>query len=316
MAKVKLRAFEIINSDINKAQSDLEDKLRSFLNASTETNGRRMILNAEDPQQEEDLISDFPKILEAPNPIFCTMLRVALGNNVQHVNSELFSKPKFTIADLKNSIVDAEAIYLNHYYFSTSNNFLVTTLKGNLTITRLQTYLNWLLEDLYEISPLVAEEAMPELSQIKDIVVKDSSIHPSPSQSTEIESTRKSFIDLGRAAWDAVKYALSDTEKLSDIELEQMVSAKLVIEFKKPKKSDSDAIKKAYSALLKPVADLENFEFITRNNKRIVKGKQILRIKEVSIETTESGMLNESQLSQEMARFIRELENERQKASN
>ena len=156
MAKVKLRAFEIINSDINKAQSDLEDKLRSFLNASTETNGRRMILNAEDPQQEEDLISDFPKILEAPNPIFCTMLRVALGNNVQHVNSELFSKPKFTIADLKNSIVDAEAIYLNHYYFSTSNNFLVTTLKGNLTITRLQTYLNWLLEDLYEISPFVA----------------------------------------------------------------------------------------------------------------------------------------------------------------
>ena len=72
----------------------------------------------------------------------------------------------------------------------------------------------------------------------------------------------------------------------------------------------------SWEELLKPIADLENFEFITRNNKRIVKGKQILRIKEVSIETTESGMLNESQLSQEMARFIRELENERQKASN
>ncbi|MDC4364579.1 hypothetical protein NQ654_18040, partial [Acinetobacter baumannii] len=60
---------------------------------------------------------------------------------------------------------------------------------------------------------------------------------------------------------------------------------------------------------------LDNFEFMTRGNKRIIKGKKILRVKEVTIETTDSNLLNEAQLSQEMNRFIRELENERKQAT-
>jgi len=37
----------------------------------------------------------------------------------------------------------------------------------------------------------------------------------------------------------------------------------------------------------------------------------VLRTKEIHIETTESGLLNEAHLSQEMAKFILELENEK-----
>lgn len=314
MAKVKLRAFEIINSDINKTQSDLGDKLRACLTNSKEVHERRMRLNAEDPQQEEDLISDFAKNSKAPDPIFCTMLRVALGNNVQHVNNELFSKQNFTITELNNSVVDAEAIYKNHYYFAVNNNFLVTNLSGNLTITRLQTYLNWLLNELYEINPMVADEAMPELSQIKDIVVRDTVINPSAED--DESASKKSSFNLGAAALDYVINALSDTKNLSTHELEQMISAKLIIEFRKPKKTDDEKIKRAFGALLKPVADLENFEFTTRNNKKIIKGKKILRTKDVTIETTDSGHLIESQISQEMAKLLRELDNERKKTAN
>ena len=313
MAKVRLRAFEIINSDINKTQSDLGDKLRISLSGSKEVNERRMLLNHEDPQQEEDLISDFGKISRSPDPVFCTMLRVALGNSVQHVNNSLFSRQQFTIADLNSNIVDAEAIYKNHYYFAVNNNFLVTNLPGNLTITRLQTYLNWLLNELYEINPMVADEAMPELSQIRDIVVRDTVINPS----TDSQSANKrSAIDLTKAALNSIIDALSDTKDISTHELEQMISAKLVIEFRKPKKDDDEKIKKAFGALLKPVADLDNFEFTTRNNKKIIKGKKILRTKEVSIETTDSGHLIESQISQQMALLLRDLDNERKKTAN
>lgn len=314
MAKVRLRTFEIINSDINKSQSDLGDKLRTHLTNSKEVNERRMLLNPEDPQQEEDLISDFGKNSKSPDPIFCTMLRVALGNNVQHVNNTLFSRQKFTIADLNSSIVDAEAIYKNHYYFAVNNNFLVTNLPGNLTITRLQTYLNWLLNELYEINPMVADEAMPELSQIKDIVVRDTIINPSAE--SDGDTSKKSAFDLGAAALNYVIGALSDTKDLSTHELEQMISAKLIIEFRKPKKNDDDKVRKAFGALLKPVADLDNFEFTTRNNKKIIKGKKILRTKEVTIETTDSGHLIESQISQQMALLLRELDNERKKTAN
>lgn len=314
MVAIKLRAFEITNTDINKMHSDVKDKLKSFLKNSKTVNERRMLLNTEDPQKEEDFISNFSKDNLLMDVIFCTMLRVAFGNNVQHINTHLFEKPNFTIEELNNSTLDTDSIYKNHYYFALNNNYLVTNLQGNITITRLQTYLNWLLNDLYEISPLLAEEIVPSISDIKDIVVKDTSIYPTKESEN---STQRSSFDLGKIALNLIKNALIDSDKLSDIELEQMISARLVIEFKKPKKSDSESLKKAYSALLKPVSDLDNFEFVTRDNKKIIKGKQILRIKEVSIETTDSGLLNEAQLSQEMIRFIRDLENEKQhKASD
>ena len=314
MAIAKLRAFEIINSDINKKQSDLGDKLRAKLQSSTAVHDRRMLLNAEDPQKEEDLISDFAKNSSTGDPIFCTMLRVALGNNVQHIDGTLFSKQNFTIAELNNSVVNAEAIYKNHYYFAVNNNFLITNMPGNLTITRLQTYLNWLLNDLYEVNPLVAEDAMPELSDIKDIVVRDPVTGGAITPSSGKPTFGKTF-NIGKVALDMVREALNDTKDITDHQLEQMISAKLVIEFKKPKKDDDEQIKRAFGALLKPVSDLDNFEFMTRNNKRIIKGKKLLRVKDVTIETTDSNLLNEAQLSQEMSRLIRELENERKKAT-
>ncbi|EPG1967391.1 hypothetical protein LLI53_003774, partial [Acinetobacter baumannii] len=202
----------------------------------------------------------------------------------------------------------------NHYYFAVNNNFLITNMPGNLTITRLQTYLNWLLNDLYELNPLVAEDAMPELSNIKDIVVRDP-VTGGNIASTAGKPTFGKTFNIGKAAIDLVKQALNDTKDISDHQLEQMISAKLVIEFKKPKKDDDEQIKRAFGALLKPVSDLDNFEFMTRGNKRIIKGKKILRVKEVTIETTDSNLLNEAQLSQEMNRFIRELENERKQAT-
>lgn len=314
MTIVKLRAFEIINSDIKKKQSDIGDKLRVKLQNSAAVHDRRMLLNAEDPQKEEDLISDFAKNSSTGDPVFCTMLRVALGNNVQHIDNTLFSKKNFTISELNSNVVNAEAIYKNHYYFAVNNNFLITNMPGNLTITRLQTYLNWLLNELYEVNPLIAEDAMPELSNIKDIIVKDpvagNSITPVAGKPT----FGKSF-NIGKAALDLVRHALTDAKDISDHQLEQMISAKLVIEFKKPKKDDDEQMRKAFGALLKPVSDLDNFEFMTRNNKKIIKGKKILRVKDVTIETTDSKLLNEAQLSQEMNKLIRELENERQKAT-
>ncbi|EGY60909.1 hypothetical protein [Neisseria sp. GT4A_CT1] len=229
MVAIKLRAFEITNTDINKMHSDVKDKLKSFLKNSKTVNERRMLLNTEDPQKEEDFISNFSKDNLLMDVIFCTMLRVAFGNNVQHINTHLFEKPNFTIEELNNSTLDTDAIYKNHYYFALNNNYLVTNLQGNITITRLQTYLNWLLNDLYEISPLLAEEIVPSISDIKDIVVKDTSIYPTKESEN---STQRSSFDLGKIALNLIKNALIDSDKLSDIELEQMISARLVIEFK------------------------------------------------------------------------------------
>ena len=46
MATVKLRAFEIVNTNINSSSSDVGDKLRIYLDNSKDANERRMLLNS------------------------------------------------------------------------------------------------------------------------------------------------------------------------------------------------------------------------------------------------------------------------------
>lgn len=307
MSEMKLRAFSINNPEITKSESDLLAKLRHALKTTQSSNERRMLLSSDDPQKEEDLLSYFSDP-EEPGCQFCTMLRLAPGNEVQHISGSLFDKSRFTISDLHNTDLDTAAIYKSHFYFSASKNFIVTNLPGNITILRLQTYINWLTQGLYEISPLIEEALVPQLADIRNITVKDP-IRESGFLGQDSE-TKKSVFNIASYAIEQVKKMLTETAKLSDHELSQMISAKLVIEFSKPKKADSEELKKAYSALLKPMSDLDNFSVRTRDNKTVAKGRDILRVKPVKIDLTEGGRPNENTVRQEMARFLIELENE------
>ncbi|MGG4603148.1 hypothetical protein ACLPHZ_20645, partial [Alcaligenaceae bacterium Me47] len=144
---------------------------------------------------------------------------------------------------------------------------------------------------------------------VRDPVLDPQSPRP---QSPE---TKRSVFDIASYAMEKVKNMLTETEALSDHELSQMISAKLVIEFARPKKSDSEALKKAYAALLKPVADLENFSVRTRDDRVVAKGQDILRVKAVKIDLTELGRPNEQTVKQEMEKFLLELEHEKKASS-
>jgi len=308
MREIKIRAFRIENPDIAQTHSDLCAKLKEILKKSSSAETRRMQLNADDVQKEEDLLSYFADTAANAEYQFCTMLRIAPGNEIQHISNGLFNKEKFTLSDLNASLVDAEAIYKDHYYFAVSNNFAVTDLPGNTTIRRLQTYLNWLLSGLYELTPLVEITAMPNLSNVRNITIQD----PISQQTIEeSEKREKSVFDLKAMAVDYLKSLINDATSLKDEDLAQIVSAKLVVEFSRPKKSTSEELQKIYGALLKPVADTDHVLIKTRDNKTIAKGKDILRIRRVKIDETDSGKVNENTVNQEMQKFLRDLENEK-----
>ncbi len=306
---MNLRAFSVNNPELDKLESDLVHKLRKALQNSKSANDRRMVLNIEDPNQEEDLLSYFSEPDEIDVPQFCTMLRLSPGKDVQHINDTLFNKSRFTISDLNNTELDTAAIYQSHYYFSASGNFITTNLPGNITVQRLQTYVNWHTGGLYEIFPIVEKSKISQLADIRNITVSDP-VSEAKRPVKGVENTKKTVFNLAAIALDAVKNMLTDTTELDDLELSQMISAKLVIEFAKPKKADDETLQKAYAALLKPVADLEHFSIKTRDNKTVAKGKDILRMKTVKIDSTEGGKPNENTIRQEMARFLLELKHE------
>ena len=298
---MKLRAFTIDNPDFNQRSTDILSALRNKLLTSENANARKMVLNEQDENREADLISNYNHDSADQEPLFCTMLRIAPGNNVQHVSEVLMGKNLFSLDELdEDELNRAAAIYKSHYYFALTDQFLVTNLPGNRTIRQLQTYLNWLLDSLRDI---------------KNITFQDSAISPWTTKETDTGSSiGEKRIDIGHIAADYLRSILAsqtDVKYLDEIELEQMISAKLIIQFKRQRKNSSEEIQKAYGALLKPIADLDDIAITDKNGKVLMNGNSIQKTKTVTIDRTTTGKPNEQTISQEMRTFLLELAHEK-----
>lgn len=307
--RITLRAFEIQNTSVTKAYSDLHERLCMKLKNSNSVNDRRMELNkADDTNHEQDLISHYATS-SLEQPIFCTLLRASIDNNVQHINAKLFKKKSFTLDEMTSTNFGNGVAYKRHFYFSVFKNHLVTNLPGNITIRGLQTYLSWYLEELYEINPKINDEKISELSNIEHIKVKEPEpVSPNEQQDSREREVSSITTSLKKISKTVVKRFLQDSPDLDEERLNQIVSAELVLKFRKPRKNDSDALKKAYSALLKPVADIESYQIKRRNLSPIISGKDILESRSVSVEMLEKNIINEQNLEQEMRKYIFELE--------
>lgn len=313
---MKLRAFTIDNPDFNQRSTDILSALRNKLLTSENANARKMVLNEQDENREADLISNYNHDSADQEPLFCTMLRIAPGNNVQHVSEVLMGKNLFSLDELdEDELNRAAAIYKSHYYFALTDQFLVTNLPGNRTIRQLQTYLNWLIGTLYELTPMIDTVQVDSLRDIKNITFQDSAISPWTTKETDTGSSiGERRINIGHIAADYLRSILAsqtDVKYLDEIELEQMISAKLIIQFKRQRKNSSEEIQKAYGALLKPIADLDDIAITDKNGKVLMNGKSIQKTKTVKIDRTTTGKPNEQTISQEMRTFLLELAHEK-----
>lgn len=312
MKKIKLRAFEINQTRLSKPNSQAVNLLKQKLDNSQSSNDRRMLLNDGDPKKEEDLIAHFNT--SNKNIIFATMLRIAPKSNVQHISEELFQRNNFSISDLLDIKLKTSAIYVDHYYFVMTDRFVVTNLSGRYTIMRLQTYLNYLLGELLELSPVIEVKEEYELGSIKSFVIQD----PKNYNKSNIETSSKDnqvntgiiskFQDITHLAGGLLKEFFNASSELNEIDLNQLISAKLVIQLKKVTKNTPDEVKKAFSAVLKPMSDLDNIAFKTRAGTSVT-GSQLVKCKQIDIDTTKTGEINEQSLFQQMEIFIQELEN-------
>ena len=128
----------------------------------------------ESDKKEEDLISYYNASKEK-TILFGTMLRITPGGDVAHITNELFKNKSFTIDELVNTKHNNyAAVYRGHYYFCMDDKHLITNLPTNKTITRLQTYVNFLLssED-FELTPIIISSPENKLSDLKRITVKN-----------------------------------------------------------------------------------------------------------------------------------------------
>lgn len=322
---VTLRAFRINNPNLSKQTSGVRILLEDKLMSSNKAEDRCLILNSDDITKEQDLISFYDSNGKEQS-LFCTMLRMAPGNEVHHITKALLQGKKFSIDKLENQDLQTAGIYKSHYYFSILDDYLVTAvLPLNRTIKQLQTYLSWLLNDeLLELTPLIEPPKECKLSDLDFAVFQEPDFSEEPNVSEKqddfkgnsgianqsVMHTKQHYLSL-----DMVKKVIGTLfdsgKKIEEIDdLAQIVSAQLLIKFRKPKEMDQEQYERILGATLKPVSDLENVKFKTKNNKQIIKGKDLVKTKIIEIEKTDSGYLSEEQLKQEMAKYLRDLKNE------
>ena len=311
--KITLQAYDIENKEIEQAYSDLQSKLKAKLNAHGMADSRRMKLNLE--STEEDLLSDYA-ISELY--VFGVIWRIAPAKEVPSIPDKLFENATIQINDIQDQEKNASLICKDHYYFSLNNHFLITNLPKS-RVKSLQVYLNWLLESergdkLYKITPKVKAPKDIKLSEIKNIVFTN------PTQKEDKEKKKKKEKEAEKEkgktvsrifefAEESLKKVIEDIPNLQKMIDSNILSAKLLVNFSKPRKMEEDDYERLLGAYMKPISDSDGVTFKLKDGKKI-SGSDILRIKNVEIEKIDDTRISEQELIQEMEAFLRELNNE------
>lgn len=308
-----LRAFSLVNTDLKHNETNLLSLL-SFKLKDSVMNDRRMLINPDDPQREEDLIANFDLRMKRNVCVMVvgTMLRIASVDDMPNITDDILNKEKVDIETLESIKSDSKVIYKSHYYFAVNNEYLVVSLPSNRTINAYQTYLNEYLKDvrediLYGFTPLLTKSQKVKFDDVKSIKI-GSKDYPIGSNSNKETDTSPLLVKkIKNVARGVLKELMEENKDLKQILDEEIVSAELVLKISK-KKNKAKETEKALSSFLKPISDTDGIELITKNGK--VTAADIFKTKLVSIELTESKHISELQLFQEMEKFLSELSHE------
>lgn len=239
--------------------------------------------------------------------MFGMMLRIIPAENGGFISDDLFSNNTISIADLEQCAENGVQ-YKDHYYFMFSDRFVVTNLSGSYSIDRFQTYINWLTEEhrnsLFEMSPVTK---LPEGVRVSDI----KSIEFAGVRAVNVEPNSEPAVvsKMREIKSDVLSMLFGDTEGLDNIRGEELVSAKLLLKIRKrPSDMAEDDYNRAMSAMTRQITNDSGIAIKTRQGGTYT-GEAVKDIKEVEVELTENGRLNEQQLKQLMEQYLQELEN-------
>lgn len=300
-----LRAFQISNPTITNPDSGILDLLDQKLTESLTSGDRRMVLNVDEPDRE--LLASYSWSL-SKSYLFGMMLRVIPAANGGTISEDLFNERMITMAQVASGS-SSESQYKDHFYFALDNNYLVTTLSGNINISRLQTYINWLLEsvrgtNLFEFTELTRlPEGLP-LSDVKEIQFVGGG---SVATSRISESEHNYNISLRNLSESVLRSMVCDTSSLESILENQLIEARLLLKVKgKPKEMAEDEFHRVMGAIVTNVTNDSGILLRTKDGSKYT-GAEIKVKKVVTVECIEANRIVEEQLKQEMERFLREI---------
>ena len=296
---VKLRAFRISQtSELTSDDSALISLLQQVLTSRSIVQDRSMRLNQN--ENEEDVMPFF-KWNSEKSFVFGLVMRVLKNDITQGIPSEFYNRDSFSISDIDGT--EGIDTCKSFYYIALNKDFLITNLRGNLPVNRVEAYLNFLVKEqrrvIYSFTPVMTiPEGFP-LYKIKKISIGDGiSLRTSTGG---IGSTIKSL------SKDVLSHLLGENPDLTELMKNDIIQASLIIKFRKrPAEMTKEEYERLLGQIAHPLSDDKEFYIETKQGRKITV-EEIRREKQVVVDTTETGRYNEINLMHEMERFITEL---------
>lgn len=305
--KFTLRAFKINNPSMTAPDSGILSLLEQKLTPELTSGARRMPLNVDEPDRE--LLANY-SWSSSKSYLFGMMLRIIPGDNGGVISEDLFSNQMITMAQI-NAGSSSESQYKDHFYFALDNSYLVTTLPGNINISRLQTYINWLLESvrgtrLFEFTEMTKLPEGVPLSKLRDIQFVGGGSAVTAHTTENEQNFSLSLRDISRNILSSV---VQDTSTLDAILENKLIEARLLLKVKtKPKEMAEEEFQRVMGAVVTNVTNDQGLILRTKDGNRY-SGAEIKVKKAVTVECIEANRIVEEQLKQEMERFLGEISN-------
>lgn len=279
--KVTVRSFKIANAQMSENSSGILGMLKNILTPDSTIDARKMKLNEE--ESDEDVMAYY-KWYKNDSLLFGTMMCIMPATVGGVLTPELLSKNTLKQEDILNG-QDNQWQIKDHFFFLTDDQYLVVSLPSSRSIERFQTYLNYLLEDVrssvIDVMPVLVTASDLGVKRIKSVVIGNQTISASP-------ELNKISTWLKTVPKELVQSILKQQDSLDEIDLDQLISAELVIKIKN--KSTKKSVKESeriVGAFLKPTTT--NSGVVINTDKGQFKGQDVQHKESLEIQVTDSG---------------------------
>lgn len=267
MAKknVTYRVFEIKNNELTEDAFGLKNDLRECLKDSKIE--KRLIPVKDDDDTLKDLLGAFAPSTTAPdkNYFYGVMMRLkpakeikALPDNFEQLTELEESK----LQEIKE--IAGKTVCSNLYHFLIKDKYLITDLSQIQTIASLQKYIAKLLaKESYAFVPHLVNKNL-HLKDVKTVTFKDSlSV-----LSNEVDEGRG--FSLKKTVTSAIKYISPNVNRLNKLMGEHIVSARMIIDFERPRSMSVKDYERKLGAILAPVEDLDSVYFTLKGGMKLM----------------------------------------------
>lgn len=299
--KIKVYVYDIKTShsdNLSKSISIMEF-IYNALQDKQKVEERRMFLNPQDP--ECDLMSFFET---SPDKtfLFGQIMELLPEDGAKRIDPELLKRTQIRLNDLDNLNGAHGSICTNNYYFMISDSILLCTAKPN-KINRLETYINWFIKKyrepyLFNFDPKFKSPDTISFEKIRKIEIgNELSFDKEDTLLTQVKNVATSAIrDLFKSNEPKLE--------LQNIDLEQIIDAKLIIKIKNNSKNlPENKLKKIASAMLKPITDDASIRVFDSDGQSVT-GEQLRVCEVISIGVTKNGYFNEEELRQSFEKIL------------